>query len=420
MSEQRLRIAYLHQYYQSREQSGGTRPYEFGRRLALRGHDVHVITSDRSRTPQRRSTRVTEEAGMQVHWLPVPYSNDMSYSRRILAFLQFAALAGPRTRRLRPDVILASSTPLTIAVPGLIAAGRKRARFVFEVRDLWPEIPIEMGALRNPVLKHLAHALAEAAYRRADTVIALSPGMAAGVIEHGYPAERVVIVPNASDLDLFTTSEAEVAAFRAERPWLGDRPLLVYTGTFGTANGVDYLVRLAAKVRPLDPRIRFLLIGTGAHREQTRGLARYFGVGDETLFIEEAIPRSRLPVLLGAATIASNVQIPVPGLAHNSANKVFDALAAGRPIAINYRGWQADLLEAHNAGLVLDPLDLTAAARLLIRRITDQAWVEAASRAAADLARERFARDLLFDVFDSAVSGIPADERGARAGHGPL
>ena len=345
-----MRIAYLHQYFQSRDQAGGTRSYEFGRRLVERGHEVHVITTDSYAARPGRSWRVTEEGGMHVHWLQVPYSNNMSYPRRILSFAQFAAVAGLRAARVDPDVVLASSTPLTIVIPGLVAARRKRRRFVFEVRDLWPEVPIEMGALKNPLAKYLATRLAEAAYRRADSVIALSPGMAEGVIRHGYPPDRVAVVPNAADLDLFAPRPEEVSAFRGQREWLGDRPLVVYTGTFGTVNGVDYLVRLAAEVRPLDPDIRFLLVGRGARYEPVRTLARRLGVLDETVFMSEAIPRSQLPVVLGAASIATSVVIPVPVLEHNSANKFFDALAAARPIAINHGGWQADLVDRDRGG----------------------------------------------------------------------
>lgn len=400
-----MRIAYLHQYFQSRDQAGGTRSYEFGRRLVERGHEVHMITTDSYATRPGHRWRVTSQDGMQVHWLPVPYSNNMSYPRRILSFAQFAAMAGVRAARVDPDIVLASSTPLTIVIPGLVAARAKRRRFVYEVRDLWPEVPIQMGALKSPLAKYLAVRLARAAYRRADSVIALSPGMAEGVVRHGYPPERVAVVPNAADLDLFAPRPDEVAAFRSERSWLGDRPLVVYTGTFGTVNGVDYLVRLAAEVRPIAPDIRFLLVGRGAGYEPARTLARRLGVLDETVFLSEAIPRSHLPVVLGAASIATSVVIPVPVLEHNSANKFFDALAAGRPIAINHGGWQADLVTETGAGLVLDPHDLSAAAQLLVRRLADPRWLAAAGEAALQLATERFARDTLYERFEQAVIG---------------
>lgn len=419
-----MRIAYLHQYYQGRDRAGGTRSYEFGRRLVQRGHEVHMITTDSYATRPGRRWRVTEEDGLVVHWLPVPYSNNMSYARRILSFAQFATVAGFRAARVDPDVVLASSTPLTIALPGLVASRIRGTRFVFEVRDLWPEVPIAMGVLKDPVARYLATRLAEATYCRSDQVIALSPGMAAGVARHGYPADRIAVVPNAADLDLFAPRPAEVSAFRRERHWLGDRPLVVYTGTFGTVNGVDYLVRLAAEVRRLDPEIRFLLVGRGAHYEPVRALARDLGVLDETVFLSPAVPRSQLPVILGAASVSTSVVIPVRELEDNSANKFFDALAAGRPIAVNHGGWQADLIAQTGVGLLLDPDDVAAAARLLAGRLSDRDWLATAGAAALALARERFARDTLFDRFERAVIGSDpgapeiVDRRGARRRRG--
>jgi glycosyltransferase involved in cell wall biosynthesis len=406
-----MRIAYLHQYYQSRDQSGGTRSYEFGRRLVDQGHEVHVITTDTDTTRPSRSWRMSEEAGMHIHWLPVPYSNNMSYPRRVLSFAQFAAIAGVRAAGVHPDVVLATSTPLTIVIPGLVATKLRRVPFVFEVRDLWPELPIEIGALKSPIGKFLAMQLAKAAYRNAARVIALSPGMAEGVIRHGYPRDRVTVVPNASDLDLFAPRPDDVAAFRADRTWLGDRPLVVYTGTFGTVNGVDYLVRLAAEVKPLNPDIRFLLVGAGAHFENVRTLAAQLDVLDQTVFVETPVPRSQLPTILRAATLATSVVIPLPGLEHNSANKFFDALAAGCPIAINHGGWQADLLNESGSGFVLNPSDIPAAARQLVRRLGDPQWLRAAGAAASTLAREQFARDRLFERFAPAVTGTVTPPR---------
>lgn len=403
-----MRIAYLYQYHLSLERFGGARSHEFGRRLVERGHEVHVITTDRWEPRRDGSWQVSEEAGMQVHRLPVPYSNTMPYARRLASFVRFAAAAGTRAATVRPHVVFATSTPLTIAIPGLVATGLTHARFVFEVRDLWPELPIELGVLRNPVSRYLAMGLAKAAYRKADCVVALSPGMARGVIRHGYPADRVAVVPNACDLDLFAVSPSAVATFRAEREWLGDRPLVVYAGTFGRINGVEYLVRLAAEVRQLNPEVRFLLIGEGAHRDAVRALAQRLGVLDVTVFLSDSVPRAQLPVVLGSATMTTSVVIPVPGLEHNSANKFFDSLAAGRPIAVNHGGWQADLLNETGAGLVLDPFDLPAAARELVQRLENPSWLRSAGEAALALAHDRFGRDRLFDAFERALTGVVA------------
>ena len=213
-----MRITYIHQYFVTRSMSGGTRSYEQARRLVERGHDVQVITTTTGAAASSLRWLTTLEDGIRVHWLPVPYSNKMSYGRRIWAFLQFAILASIKATQLGGEVILATSTPLTVAVPGIIAARLRRARFVFEIRDLWPELPVEVGALRNPITIRLAFALARAAYRNADQVIALSQDMADGVASHGYPVARISVVPNASDLDLFATANQDAPHFRAVNP----------------------------------------------------------------------------------------------------------------------------------------------------------------------------------------------------------
>ncbi len=399
-----MRVVYIHQYYRNRSMWGGTRSYELARRLVAEGHEVHIVTSDVDATSSSMRWRVGTEDGISVHWLPVPYSNHMSYRRRIAAFVQFAVLASIRATRLRPDVVLATSTPLTVAAPGLIASRLRRVPFVFEVRDLWPELPIEMGALSNPLARRLAFGLARMTYHRAAQVIVLSPGMADGVEGYDYPTEQITIIPNGCDLDLFAVDRAQVQQFRDRYDWLGDRPLVLYAGTFGPINGVDYLVRVAAEVMKRDAEIRFLLVGDGREGAKVETLARELGVLDRNLFFLPPLPKADIPTVVAAATMATSVFLPLPKMWDNSANKFFDALAAGRPIAINYGGWQADLLSSTGAGVVLDPADVPAAAEEVVRRVRDRNWLDAAGRAARRLATDQFNRDTLFQRFDGVLS----------------
>jgi glycosyltransferase involved in cell wall biosynthesis len=311
-------------------------------------------------------------------------------------------LAGTRAARLKADLVFATSTPLTVAVPGVLAAKLRRVPFVFEVRDLWPEVPIEMGALRNPLARSLAGGLANFAYRNAAEVIALSPGMAAGVTARraGTPT---TIIPNAADLELFAVDPQRVRQFRAAHEWLGDRPLIVYTGALGAVNGVEYLVRAAHRMHRLDPDIRVLIVGHGKEWEPTKRLAAEYGLLGDVVHMWEKVPKSELPVILGAATMSSSFVRPIRGIWDNSANKFFDALAASRPIVINYGGWQADLLRETGAGLVVDPENTDEAAGQLVRHLRDELWLQRAREAAHRLAVERFSRDLLFERFEQVL-----------------
>jgi glycosyltransferase involved in cell wall biosynthesis len=408
-----MRIVYLHQYYCNPQMTGGIRSYEQARRLVARGHEVHVITTDI--TPGKRDLgwRETVDDGVHVHWFSVPYSNNMSYARRLRAFAEFMILAAAKSARLKADLVFATSTPLTVAVPGVLSARLRRVPFVFEVRDLWPEVPIEMGALRNPLARRLAGGLADFAYRNAAEVVALSPGMAAGVTAR-RPATKVTMVPNAADLALFEVRPEAVRRFREQHRWLGDRPLIVYTGALGAVNGVEYLVRAARRLHELDPGVQVLIVGHGKEWEPTKQLAADAGLLGHSVHMWEKVPKADLPVILGAATLSTSFVRPIRALWDNSANKFFDALAASRPIAINYGGWQADLLGETGAGLVLDPYDAEVAGDLLAGRVRDERWLTQARAAAHRLAVEQFSRELLFDRFEAVLNRAAAAGRGGR------
>ncbi|WIM94220.1 glycosyltransferase family 4 protein [Actinoplanes oblitus] len=407
-----MRIVYVHQYYCNPGMAGGIRSYEQAKRLVARGHTVDVITTDITPGDRELGWKVTHEDGITVHWFRIPYDNHMSYARRLRAFAEFMVLATTRAARLSADLVFATSTPLTVAVPGVLAARLRRVPFVFEVRDLWPEVPIEMGALRNPVTRGLAGALANFAYRNAAEVVALSPGMAAGVTAR-RPGTPVTVVPNAADLDLFHVDPARVKRFRAEHRWLGDRPLIVYTGALGAVNGVEYLIRAARRMRELDPEIQVLIVGHGKEWESTGRLAAEHDLLDRTVRMWEKVPKAELPVILGAATMSTSMVRPIRGLWDNSANKFFDALAASRPIAINYGGWQADLIAETGAGLVLDPYDADGAGDLMAGRVRDEDWLVKARAAAHQLAVDEFSRDLLFERFEAVLTRARAGARAA-------
>lgn len=401
------RIAYVHQYFATPESGDGIRSYEFGRRLADAGHEVHMIASDTSSDAEQGKWRVEKIAGMTVHWLGVPYSNEMSFRRRIVAFFQFAVRAISRTRKVNADLIFATSTPLTVAVPAVFGKWGRSTPMVFEVRDLWPEMPIAVGALKIPVAISAARALERFAYRNADRVVALSPGMADGVVATGYDPDRVSVIPNAADLDVFAVDDARVQAWLAEHPELQGRQLITYAGTFGLINGVSYLVRVAEHLADLNPNAAVLLIGSGAEAQKVKELAEELGLLGMNVFIENEIPKRDIPAVFSAATISTSVFLPIKQMEVNSANKFFDGLASGRPVAINYGGWQRELLEASSAGVYLDSKDPKVAAETLNELLGDDARLAQYGRNARALAETRFSRDTLanelIDVLDAAM-----------------
>lgn len=397
-----MHILYLHQYFNTPQMSGGTRSYEMARRLVAAGHQVHMITTDRS--PQARAGwRVTEEAGIIVHWLPVPYSNRMAYSERIKAFGRFAWHAARRAAAFPADVVFATSTPLTIALPAVYAARRQKIPMVFEVRDLWPELPIAVGALKGPLIPP-ARWLERFAYRNASYIVALSPGMKEGIVRQGVSPERVFVIPNSADIAFFSVGEEAGRTFRSQFEWLQDRPLILYAGTLGRINGVGYLAEIAARMAHLDAEVRFMVIGDGYEKVSIIERAKSLRVLDKNFFLLPSLPKKEMPAVYSAATIATSLFIDLPAMWANSANKFFYALAAGRPIAINYNGWQADLLREAGAGIVMPPADAEEAAQQLAELVHDHGRLVRASAAARKLAEERFDRDRLAAELEAVLT----------------
>ena len=410
-----MRIIYLHQYFNTPSMPGSTRSFEVGRRLVAAGHTVEMITAWREPISDR-APFVTDEAGIVVHWIPVRYSNHMGYLSRIKAFLEFAISASRLAARLDGDVVFATSTPLTIGIPAVIASRRKHIPMVFEVRDLWPQLPIAMGALKNPVLRWLARGLERFCYKNARHIVALSPGMAEGIASTGYPEERITIVPNGADIDFFKRDAAAGRKFR-ERLGIRQHSIVVgYAGTLGSANGVGYLVKLADALRE-DERFAFVIVGDGKERAEVEMLARELGLFDCSVFFVPPVPKSDMPAVLSGFDIATSLVIPLKEMEANSANKLFDAMASGCCVAINHGGWQGKLLADANAGFRL-PIDPERAAARLCELAEDISFFTEAGRNARRLAETRFSRDELAAkvetvLLESVVAG--ATEKSRRA-----
>jgi glycosyltransferase involved in cell wall biosynthesis len=347
-----MRILYLHQYFMTRAGVGGTRSYEFARRFVARGHEVSMVTAAAPGEDRRRDVDGIDVVGVRAGYADYVGGTKLGYARRALEFARFAAAATLAAVRLpRPDVVYATSPPLTMALPALAASLRHRAPLVFEVRDLWPEAPIQMGALTNPLLQRLARALERFVYRRAAHVIALSPGMRDGVIAAGTPPEKVTLVPNASDLELFSP-DRDGAEFR-DRLGLGDRFTCSYFGTMGEANDLTQVIEAATL---MDDSVRFVLHGDGKRRAALEELARARGVSN-VVFSDPIPDKASVARLAAASDACMTIYKDVPVLYTCSPNKLFDTFAAGRPAIVNTPGWLQELVEEHEAGVFVRPGD---------------------------------------------------------------
>jgi glycosyltransferase involved in cell wall biosynthesis len=389
-----LRILYLHQYFNTPQMSGGTRSYEMAIRMIKKGHEVHMITSIRDNSVTFREWNKEIVDGISIYWLSVPYDNKMSFYRRIKSFIVFALNAGKKAISIGGDIIFATSTPLTIAIPAIQAKKKLKIPMLFEVRDLWPELPIAIGAIKSPILIYLAKKLELWAYSNSNEIVALSPGMSEGVAKTGYPIENIHTIPNSSDISLFQLNKKLNIGLQNKYKWNDEDKIIIYTGTLGEINGVEYLVDIANEFTEINNKVKLLIVGDGIEEQAIRNKAKIYNCLDNNLFMINQLPKNKMPGLFNISTIATSLFIPIKEMEANSANKFFDTLAAGKPIVINYGGWQKDLIEKHNIGLVL-PREPKIAAKALNELLKNDELLSIMGKNALELAKSKFSRDKL-------------------------
>jgi glycosyltransferase involved in cell wall biosynthesis len=367
----------------------GTRSYNIAKKLVERGHSVDLLTLDRDCTisaPGRWA--ITTVDGVRVHWLGVKYSNAMTFRERMRVFARYAAEASCRLVSLDGDVVYSTSTPLSVAIPGLLAARTKRIPHVFEVRDLWPQIPFAVGALRNVFAVQAALALEKAAYFGSQRVIALSPEMRDGIMRTGYPSHRIDVIPNMCDIDLFSVHPNHLLELRSRHSFFAGRRVVLYAGSLGFINNPNYLVDLALHLQEIDPEILVLAVGDGKLRESMLSYARQRDVLGKSFCWVSSISKREIAPYFGAADLVLSIFANEPLMSSNSANKFFDGLAAGRPVVVNYGGWQAKRLQEMKCGMQIPGDDARVGAERIGKALHDPVWMETARSGALRLRNE--------------------------------
>ena len=401
-----MRILYLHQHYSGPAGATATRSHAMARALLAAGHQVTIACGQYAGAvtgldgAMRQGRREGVVQGVRLVEFAIPCGNHQGFSGRTLAFGRFAA-AATRLALAEPwDLVVASSTPLTVVVPALLARRLRGTPFVYEIRDPWPELPRAMGAA-PPLALAAMEPLASAACRQAAGVVALSEGMAETALARGAEPTRVTVVPNGCDLDLFGP---QVVPWRPEgaAPW---EVLAVYAGAHGRANGLHQLLDAAEilKFRG-EHRIRLLLVGEGGEKARLRQAAAERGLANVTFM--DSQPKRHLASLLAGAQVGLQCLAPVPEFAEWTApNKLMDYLAAGLPVVANLSGRAARLLAGGPSpcGIPTPPGDAAALADALVWMADNphrRAEMGAAGRAQAV---RHWDRRLLADDFVRAV-----------------
>jgi glycosyltransferase involved in cell wall biosynthesis len=289
--------------------------------------------------------------GIEVIELNVPYSNKMRFLIRTYYFILFSLHSIRLALFLNYDIIFATSTPLTAGVPGIFAKIFRRKRFVFEVRDLWPELPKAMGVIKNPIILGLMSILERVTYHVADKIIGLSPGICKGIHRRGISESKIDMVPNGSDNTLFDL-ENKVQKIKVT----SDKDIVfVYAGAHGIANGLEAILYEEEELNRREFKgYKFLLIGDGMKKDNLVKFANKKNL--RNIIFQKPISKEEMPDFLFNYDVGMQILANVPAFYYGtSPNKFFDYLAAGLPVLTNYPGWVADLITENDCGFVIQP-----------------------------------------------------------------
>lgn len=344
-----MHIVYLHQYFCPPEGQGNNRSYEFAREWA-KNHTVTVITT-KAYFPKKYFDNHTFKHkicelnidNIQVKVLDIEYSHNMRYTQRIMAFIRYMFYALKYIKKIKDiDWIYASSTPLSV---GWIAYQCKKRGipYFFEVVDLWPDVPIAMGIIRNSVIKKWLYAWEKKIYEKASFIITLSQGMTDKIIQKNIPENKIYTIPNGTNTTFFKPCDSnEKKKYKIALGFRKEDILALYSGTVGRANGVHHLIEIAriAQNEGLY-QLKFVILGTGNRIDKVQKLAQKYELNN--VFFYPPVPKSEILPYFYASDIGIITFENYPILNTNSANKFFDYLSVGLPICANYQGWQADI-----------------------------------------------------------------------------
>lgn len=400
-----MHILYFHQHFSTPDGSTGTRSYEMAQRLIARGHKVTMVcgsgqmASSGLKGEPAKGMRCGNVDGINVIELHLPYSNYYGLLKRAWIFIVFAWRSALLALKTDYDLLFATSTPLTAGIPGIVMKMFRRKPFVFEVRDLWPELPREMGVITNPVVLKAMDALEWLSYRSADACIGLSPGIVKGIARRGVLPESVCMVPNGCDLELFQPmSERRVE--NIDGIGKGDF-VAIFCGAHGMANGLDAVLDAAKVLKKRDiADIKILFVGDGKLKPVLKERARSEGL-DNCVFCDP-MPKHMLSKITASADVGLMILANVPAFYYGtSPNKFFDYIASGLPVLNNYPGWLAGIIQKNDCGVAVAPDDPDAFVDALVLLRDDPQRRETMGLNARAVAERDFMRLKLADEFTS-------------------
>lgn len=402
-----MKVLYFHQHFSTPKGSTGIRSYEMAKALVKAGHQVTMVCGSYGGgetgivQPFEKGRRSGEVDGINIIEFDLAYSNSDGFVKRSGIFLKFALKSIHLALTESYDVVFATTTPLTAGIPGIFARWLRGKPFVFEVRDLWPELPKEMGVITNPVVLALMSVLEWASYRSAHRCIGLSPGIVDGIAKRGVSKDKIKLVPNGCDLSIFGQ---QVTPWRPQGVTDSDF-LAIFTGTHGIANGLDSALDVASELKKRGrDDIKLVLIGQGKLKVKLQARAQQENLTN--VIFHPPVNKEKLAGLMASADLGMQLLANVPAFYYGtSPNKFFDYISAGLPVINNYPGWLANMIESKQCGYTVSPDEPQAFADALEHASANQERLVVMGKNAKALAIADFDRQQLSNEWMSWVTG---------------
>lgn len=401
------KILYIFQYFRHPGEPGGTRAYWIAQEFIKSGYSITLITQKNSFNPEYRDAKPLERVnidGIDVIYIKNSYANTMSLSRRFLSFLMFmfkAVYYGLKEKNI--DLLMTSSTPLSVGFPALVIKKLKRIPLLFEVRDLWPEVPIQMKIIKNTALIRFLRWFEKTIYRNSVHVVALSPGMAEGV-EKYIPGERVSVIPNMAKIDKFWSRKPDVGLCKTFG--LSEHSFkAIHFGQMGISNDLHYIVNAAKRcVETGNGDIEFIFMGSGKIKEEIRKRAITEGIPN--IRIIDRQPMNMVSEIVNLCDVSLVTFTDLPILYTNSPNKLFDSLSAGKPLIVNSAGWTKDMVEQNHCGFFVNPAAPSDLADKLVILKNDRQLLAEMGGNARRLAEEKYDKSILCNEYVKLVDRL--------------
>jgi len=382
-----MHILIIHQAFASLDEPGGTRHDEFARLLVSRGHQVTVIASPISYlTGALTPTPLPTGEGLRVLRASAYNAHHKSFFHRVIAFLSFMFSSfwiGLGVKEV--DLVWGTSPPIFQGATAWALARIKGAKFLFEVRDLWPQFAIAVGVLKNPILIALAQWLERFLYRRADRVMVNSPGFLEPVARVG--ARRVALIPNGADASMFASNDGG-KAFRQSNGF-ENKFVALYAGAHGMSNDLKVLLE-AAKLLA-DKNIQIVLLGDGKEKSALTLQAREMNLTNATFL--PSISKTEMPNALAGADACIAILKPLEEYKRTYPNKVFDYMAAGKPVALAIDGVIREVVDAAGCGFFAEPGNPVALADAISKLAKDKTRARAMGLQGRKYLEENFSRE---------------------------